>query len=376
MEIRTYLKFLQRRWRMILLFSILTLAATAIWTVRTLPVYETTATYVVRISPSSDEKNRISALNTLMSSDDIPATYAKVANSRLIKRQAAEQLELSSSQRSGLSSDSQLIAGTNVLEVTTRGYDPTLVMNYANAVGSQMVVYAATLYDTFELAALDEATLPRTPILPDTTTNLIFGAVFGVFLGIGLALLREYFQPLAATENSAGAASGTPRLLEQPYFYTHLEKEISLAQVTRRPVSIALLDISLPNLSDETTSHTQIEALRQVGSVLESHLQQTDKMVFFEDKYLAFLLPDTSKALANAKLNEWLQLIKNTTVEIEPVGKTRLSCTGAIASNQVGQDQEPVTADQLLLQAKNSLAASGRSKTSKQTSKQNSVITA
>ena len=48
-------------------------------------------------------------------------------------------------------------------------------MNYANAVGGQMVVFVETLYDTFELAQLDEATLPRSPSYPDTTMNLIMG---------------------------------------------------------------------------------------------------------------------------------------------------------------------------------------------------------
>lgn len=375
MEIGTYINFLRKRWKIILFFTLATFAATAFWTYNTKPVYESTATYVVRISSSSDEKNRISALNTLMSSDDIPATYAKVANSRLIKQQAVEQLALSSAQRAGLSSDSQLIAGTNVLEVTARGYDPTLVMNYANAVGGQMVVFVETLYDTFELAQLDEATLPRTPSYPDTTMNLIMGGAFGFFLGLVLAFLVEYLQPVIKSGSLEGSHLGVTNLLHPSELLNELEKEMGLAKASRRPVSFALLDLTFPESRLKLSAGEQRFAAQEVASVVARHLQKDDKISLFEEKTVAFLLPDTSQALANAKLTEWHQAIKNAKIEIGTLGETRINSTWKTGTFPLDPEQENLSAHQILQSIKDEMVTSKRSAARAKNATQNPAVT-
>ena len=197
MEIRTYLQFLLRKWRIILGITLATLIGTLVLTLRTERVYETSATYILSVSPLTLDKDRISALNTLMSSPDISATYAKVASSRLIREQAVEKLKLSSQERSGMSVDSHIIAGTNILEITVRGRDPALIRDFANALGSQMVTYSANLYQSYILDPLDEATQPRSPVKPNIVTNMLLGAIFGLALGVGIALVGEMAQPAA-----------------------------------------------------------------------------------------------------------------------------------------------------------------------------------
>jgi capsular polysaccharide biosynthesis protein len=155
MEIKVYLRLLQKRWWIVLSLLIVALAATAYFTLKMRPVYQAEATYIVRISAFAEERNIISALNTLTSRTEIAATYAGVANSSLIKNKAADALGISHPEN--LSVKSQMKSGTNIVEITVEGDDPALVRDYTNAIGTQTVNYVESLYETYRLELLDEA---------------------------------------------------------------------------------------------------------------------------------------------------------------------------------------------------------------------------
>lgn len=347
MEIRAYLNFIQRRWKIIIPLFLATLAVTVFITLRTQPVYESYSTYIVRISPSTDEKNSISALNTLVSSDDIPATYAKVANSRLIKTQAAEQLGLTSSQRSGLTSNSQLIAGTNVIEVSAKSHDPVIAMNYANELGNQMLNYAVNLYGSYELIALDEATQPRQPISPDIYTNLFLGFIFGLSLGVVTALVIEYWQKsLHLSSTILNSAPGF-KFIEGEKFIGELEKAIAASKTTDIPVSVALFDVNFQE--DEAPDKDQITArMTSIAEKLESSLQNRDRISIYQDTTLAFLMPDTNISLAKTKMTECIHQLEKFSFPASEQTMTRVNCIYGISSYEGSQERELMTASELL----------------------------
>ena len=375
MELRAYLFFIQRRWKIILPLFLATLAVTVFLTWNTQPMYEASSTYIVRISSTSDEKNSISALNTLISSDDIPATYAKVANSRLIKRQAADQLGLSSSQRSNLASNSSLIAGTNIIEVTAKGNDPVIVMDYANEIGEQMLQYAATLYGTYELSPLDDATQPRRPVSPDIFTNLFLGAVLGLSLGFGIALVIEYWQTSLKTSLQSSPMPSLPSgLIEKDQFEAEIGKALSQANLTGKPISVALLplDSSLP---DQLESSKKEEWLSIIVNELLASLQSNDRVTVFEDAIVGFLFPDTSETLAKAKINEVISRLEKISFSDDSSGLLNVKGLSGIASVHSIDEPKSMTAQEIINLAKDRMKPNPSQATSKRRSKQIPIST-
>jgi uncharacterized protein involved in exopolysaccharide biosynthesis len=150
MELKIYLRVLLRKWWIVLPAFLITFTATIVLTFTQAPTYEATATFVVVPTGSfEDIWSLVDGLDTLSRRAEIASTYAEVAASRLIRRDAADELDLSQDQRKGLSVESQLLAGTNVLKITVEGSDPVLVRDFANVVGAKTMTYAQKLYEVY-----------------------------------------------------------------------------------------------------------------------------------------------------------------------------------------------------------------------------------
>jgi capsular polysaccharide biosynthesis protein len=192
MELRNYLRIFVRKLWIILPVFLLTLAATVFYTSQQRPVYTARTTFIARLNRNFiDNKSDASALDILSRRTEIATTFSEVAKSRRIKFYAGEQLGLSIEQRKFLSVDSRLVAGTNIIEISTEGPNPDLVTDFTNALGTVTIEYVNNLYEAFELVPLDEAITPTSPSRPKKTFNYLLGAVVGLSLGLGLAFLAE-----------------------------------------------------------------------------------------------------------------------------------------------------------------------------------------
>ena len=214
MELRIYLRVLFKYWWLVLIAFVVTLGFTAWFTFRQEPVYESSATYIVRPTLSTeiveDTKGELDALDVLGRRGDIASTFAEMANSRQIKIRAAESLGLSSSERQRLSVDSQLVSGTYLLKITVLGHDPELVSDFANMIGVEVIRFVEDLYATYELVSLDPATAPSSPSKPNRMLNLALGAALGLVLGAALAFLAYYLQsPVEAAITQVVPAQGS-----------------------------------------------------------------------------------------------------------------------------------------------------------------------
>jgi capsular polysaccharide biosynthesis protein len=252
MELETFLRILIHRWRIIIPIFTITFFTTLIFTLNQPRIYEAKATYVAKLSPTiTDNREFASILDILSSRIEIPTTYAEVANSRRIKALAGNKLNLSPEVLSNLSVDSRLIPGTNIIEVAVQGTNPNQVRDFANAIGSDTITYVQALYETFALVPLDEAVTPHSPVGPKTTLNLILGAILGLVLGGGMALLTNFYQ----------TSEKTPK--EFP------------PEVT--PESSSIPNVSILNLQEEiTVLHEQFRSTRQALNQIQAALQKAN----------------------------------------------------------------------------------------------------
>jgi len=355
MEIRTYLKFLRQRWWVVLTTFALTLAATIFLTLRTPPVYVATVSYIVSLSSlSTDERFTISALDTLTNRTEIGATYAKVANSRSVQEQAAKQLGLSS--RQGLSVSSQVIAGTNILEISVEGSDPALVRDYTNAIGDQTVTYVQSLYETYKLELLDAAVLPRIPAEPNTQRNLLLGGILGIVLGFGLAALVEYLQTPPEPGMLFNILDERTGLYNLQYFMLRLQQEMSRAKRKGGTVALALLNIDHDGLINRSSNNLRAKAMRRVANILGANLRDEDVLAAFDESNLALLLPDASEPAARTKVEKLLEKIHLSPLELDGTGNLfNLHMAAGLTVYRKEKTGEEASPEELMIQAERAL---------------------
>jgi capsular polysaccharide biosynthesis protein len=64
----------------------------------------------------------------------------------------------------------------------------------------------------------EEAMVPESPVSPDPLRNGLLGAMFGIMLGIGLALLMEYLDRSWRSPEEVEQVSGVPTFATIPEF--------------------------------------------------------------------------------------------------------------------------------------------------------------
>lgn len=323
MELKAYWRVLTRRWWIVAPTFLITFAATLLLTFGEAPVYRSTATFVLKLGATfQDDRGFAAALDILSRRAEIAATYTEVATSRLIKGQAADALGLSAAQRAALGVSSRAIGGTNVLEISVEGPDPALVRDFTNAIGAQTIAYVRGLYATYELELLDEATLRAAPVAPSYALNLGLGALLGLCLGAGLALLAEYLRAPAARATSFNILDPETGLYNRRFFLYRLRQELSRAGRSHAPLAVALMNIDHHGVMDGASPQLRDEALRRVLLLLAPCLREEDLMARFDDTVVALMLPDQRGEAARATVELMQTRLAAAPLEIEGKGVT------------------------------------------------------
>lgn len=306
MELRIYLQILLRKWWIVIPIFLVTLTSGIVFTYTKTPMYSATTTYVVVPSSSfGDVQSFSSGLDMLGRRDEIATTFAEIASSRRIKNRVTESLSLEPGIDYTVSS--KLLAGTNIIEITVKGPDPTIVRDMANAVGAAIEEYVQGLYEVFALVPLDEATIPKTPVSPKKPLNLALASVLGLVLSGGLAFLSEYLEAPLSSAVGVNIIDDETGVYNKDYFLQRLSEEMVRARRNRYPLSLALMRVSnLSLLKGANSVKVRREMLRQVAMLTSQYLREEDIVAHLDRDVFALLLPDTTGENAKA-LMEYLQ---------------------------------------------------------------------
>jgi diguanylate cyclase (GGDEF)-like protein len=291
MELRALLRLLLVHWWIILPIFLITLGSSVVFTLGQAPVYQSSATYIVKPNASFQE-DLLAALATVSRQSQITSTYAEVASSRALRRQAAADIGLGGGDRQDIEVSTRLVAGTNILEVSVRALDPTLARDYCRALGDALVAYVEGLYDAYRLAALDAPGLPDRPVAPNVPLNVTLGGALGMGLGLGAAFVVHLLSirpRRVAQVNILDEETGAYNLA---YFSLRLREEMSRSRRSKAPLGVALMNVNNHGALDETSIQVRKEALRKLAGMIESHLRTEDLLARIDDTVFAFLLPD------------------------------------------------------------------------------------
>ncbi|MCB0190946.1 MAG: diguanylate cyclase [Anaerolineae bacterium] len=355
MELKRYVFIVKKRWWIVLVIVAATLVSTYFFSINQTLLYRTTTTFIMspRLSSAfTDDGEVVKAVDILSNRVQILTTYAEVAKSKLVKDKAIERLDLNSAERKGLSVQSGVVAGTNVLEISVQGPNPTIVRDFANVVAVETRIYVSNLYDVFELEPLDEAVLATKPFNSTLILNMVVGGILGLILGIVIAFLTEYFLGDVSEPVTLDIIDYESGAYNEAYFRLRLRQEMSRAKRNSYSFSLALIYVSCPEMTNGTAPMNSIETLRRIATTIGTNLHDEDILARYGETTFALLLFDIAGQSAKQLLQE-LQIKLETATQklIENINDLNLQVTAGI----VAYEDYDIEIDELLAQAEYAL---------------------
>ncbi len=171
-------------------------------------LYQTFTT--VLIGPSDRVENIETAFRSLdsVSRRNVIATYAQIPTSRSVREGAREELALSREKAKAYRIRTSILPDTNIIRIAVQGPIPQLTADFANSVVQHSQQLTPEFYDGIvSFKVLDRAELPAGPIDPGLERKAALGALFGLLLSLGMALLIERLRFRHAYTPAQSAAS-------------------------------------------------------------------------------------------------------------------------------------------------------------------------
>jgi capsular polysaccharide biosynthesis protein len=323
-ELKRYMRAIMRRWWIVVGVAFVTVAALSLlWPQSS--SYETSGSYVVR-ARSGVGDDPVRATEALNRSVEINATYARIARSDAVKDRALVQLSEEDIPTDGLRVSSQVVPGTNIIEIGAIGPDPEAVTAYADALGTAATAYLDDLGEVYLLRQLDPPGEPQAAASSRLLTVLV-GLTFGALAGAVLAFVVEYLKEDAEPDEQGIWDRGTG-LYSQEYFASRLHQELGRCQVPpelptrieppvtpgqrpRRRRAGSLVTVGRVTLvaGDPATNGAARGPLdrRDVGQALLGRLRPQDVLAYMGDDSFGVLFPDLRIDGANDVLTSWVE---------------------------------------------------------------------
>ncbi len=359
MDLKNYFLIVLKGWWLILLAVLVAVTTALVVSYSQVPIYRTWATFVVSPTPSFEELNDFTrSLDTLANRDSIMSTYAEIATSKALLKEAREEIGLSKEQTKYLSVSSEYIHSTNILKISVESDDPAVAKAVADVVGQKAIDYVEDLYEIYRMRLLDPAYTPRTPAKPNIKDNVVLAAVLGFVVGVGLAFLLHYMRSQKESIVTASFIDSDTGSYNQYYLLQRLKEELSRAKRNGYALALVLMNIeNLDSLSVMRLPRLRNEALRQVALFLKHNLREEDLVARTSGDQFALLLPHTTGIEAEKLLKKLQTQIEWTVFELKEGGlKLNLSVVSGVAAYDGANDTER---EGLFRQAKIALQRAG-----------------
>jgi diguanylate cyclase (GGDEF)-like protein len=299
MEVKLYLRMLQRSWWIIVITTLATLIAALVMAYLTPPTYQATARFIVSPSPSliTGGSNLLNSLSTL-DKRSIITTYAEILNSQRIYNDTISLLQLNNVDLSDYRYRAVALPDANIIEFSVTGPDRDTVYTLTNSIGQRAVEYVHGLYQVYELGVLDAAVPPTIPISPQPLRSAGVALVVGLALGVVLALIREMMRTPFENFIHQRNIDDLSGALNRRAFEQKLS-EVAFAS----PDDFSLCVVHLNGLTDYINALPQStlqRVLQGVTRVLRNQLRGNDLVGRWSDVDFIVLLTDTP---GNAAMN-------------------------------------------------------------------------
>ena len=298
MEIKLYLRMLQKGWWIIALTILVAINVALITSYFTKPIYQASASYSVSPSASLAGSDQ-DVLNSLEALDkrSIIQTYAEFLNSQRIYEETVQAMGLSMEELAETSKSTVVLPDANILVLTIQGPDAVLIADLANKVGKNAIDNIKQLYKVYDINPLDPASVPSIPIRPQPVRDAGVAALLGLVIGAALAIVSGQVRvPLEAYKQRA-SLDAVSNVYNRRYIQNRLD-EWTL-KGNPEPYSLGMIRLnSLRDMIDTLPANVVQQLLREVTATFKKELRGNDLIGRWNDTTFVLVLPSTPEIAA------------------------------------------------------------------------------
>lgn len=162
------------------------------------PVYEARVSIVVGQEGVMENKAYAYSSDTVTLSQKLLKTYSEIAISDKILRKTVEDLSLNYTDEEYIDFKNKIIVtskeNTQLLEISVRDNDPATAAKIANKVTDNFIEEAKEFLPQGDTKLLDKASIPKNPVKPNKTLNVIVATGITFICISTLVLLKDLKQ--------------------------------------------------------------------------------------------------------------------------------------------------------------------------------------
>jgi capsular exopolysaccharide synthesis family protein len=297
-ELRDYIGILRKSWVLIVLLALVGVGASAGYSLLQTPTYSATSKVFVS-TQNSGTTSELAQGNSFTVAR--VKTYADLALTPIVLLPVIGSLDLNTTSNdlaAKLTASAPL--DTSIIDITVIDTDPVRAAETASAVSASLTEVVASIEGTdatdtvspVKLTLIQEATVPSTPVSPNVPLNIALGALVGLALGLGLAVLRETLEVRIRNEHDVeqitdlpilGGIVFDPKAGERPLI-VHVDPRSPRAESFRTlRTNLQFLDIERVDRSFVITSSIEAEGKSTTGANLAIALADAGSRVLLVD---------------------------------------------------------------------------------------------
>ncbi len=319
MEIRFYLKIIQRGWWLILVTTLVAVNSSLVYSYYfTTPMYEAVARFIV--SPNIQNTASKDIVNSLEALDkrSIISTYAEVLNSHEIINSTKELLREKPNDFKDYTTSVTVLPDANIIRFSVKGPTPEVAALLANSIGQHAIDFVENLYVIYDINFLDKALIPTTPYQPQPAQDAGLALMVGLVLGVGLAIFKDQISGTLDKLSQRKMFDFESNAFTRIYFEQRIRQEI-----IDQPESVLTLGVihllGIQEIYDSLPQAYINQILRKITETLKYQLRGNDIVGRWSQLQFSILLPSTDALSAISKL-ERIQELLNQPISLEGDG--------------------------------------------------------
>ncbi|MDP1713476.1 MAG: diguanylate cyclase [Anaerolineales bacterium] len=316
MEIRYYLRIIQRGWWLVLATTLVAVNISLIYSYYiATPMYEAVARFIV--SPNLQNTDNRDMVNSIEALDkrSIISTYAEVLNSHEVVNRTKELLRQNPGDFDGYITSVVVLPDTNIIRLSVKGPNPEVAALLANNIGQNAIDLVKNLYIIYNIDFLDKALIPNDPYQPRPSQSAGLAFIGGLILGVGLAIFRDQLSDTLDKLSQRNMVDAESQAFKRVYFERRLRQEI-----VNHPETVLTLGVihlmGLQEIYDSLPQAFINQILRKVTETLKYQFRGNDIVGRWSQVEFSILLPST-KALAATNKLERIRMELNQPISLE-----------------------------------------------------------
>jgi len=219
MELKEYLEIIKKRWLLLVIITILTVAAGAAYSYLILkPSFNADISVIIGRPQSSDTKQSAVNYSDILMYQQEVKTYSEFAKSRTVAEDIIQKLNLNMNPETiqGMITVAPK-ADTEFLTITVKSENARQAMEIANQAAKSLRDVAISVKKEDAVQILDQAQLPARPSSPRPMLNMAIALFLGIMVSVGIALLLENLDNTVKTHQDIEKLLGVPIIGTIPF---------------------------------------------------------------------------------------------------------------------------------------------------------------